>query len=221
MDVWVQRWWPPASTFTAMGSKLAGKISYFFETCAVDGSQTTGGTRPSPSDDQKDTSLLHLDHIIGTVCLCVHSRDPRRERSSNIQNTRDRSGDTHQFHQLLQERNKLQKLVVISIHKPALNRNPVGKLQETRETQHPWSSITGTSSNRCLLYRPVEKVYLIGKGLGWVVDDYRLGKIPSENIQVFNIIPLNTHTVLTKQPMSKETREERTSVRLPAVKTAF
>lgn len=45
--------------------------------------------------------------------------------------------------------------------------------------------------------------YLIGEGLRWVVDYYRLGKISSQNVEVFYIISLDTHTVLTKQTVSK------------------
>lgn len=33
-----------------------------------------------------------------------------------------------QLHELLEERNKLQELIVISIHKPALNGDPIGQL---------------------------------------------------------------------------------------------
>lgn len=40
--------------------------------------------------------------------------------------------------------------------------------------------------------------YLIGKGLWWIVNYYGLGKIPAENVEVFNIIPLDADTVLPK-----------------------
>lgn len=38
------------------------------------------------------------------------------------------SGNSYQLHQLLQERNQLEKLAVISIHEPALNWDPIGEL---------------------------------------------------------------------------------------------
>lgn len=43
--------------------------------------------------------------------------------------------------------------------------------------------------------------YLIGEGLRWVVDDDGLGEIPTQDVQVFDVIPLDADAVLTEQPV--------------------
>lgn len=46
-----------------------------------------------------------------------------------------------------------------------------------------WHRNIGRKMHVCNEWKKsVKKFYLIGKGLGWVVDYYRLGKIPSENV---------------------------------------
>lgn len=54
----------------------------------------------------------------------------------------------------------------------------------------------------------MEELYLVGKGLGWVVDYYRLGEIPSQDVEVFDVVPLNTHAVLAKQPVPETTHTQ-------------
>lgn len=132
---------------------------------------------------------------------CIQCQDSKKSRQQTHNESpaaweRSRSRDTYQLHELLEERNELQELVVISVHKPALDRNSIGKL---RETQNPDRvSISHRIIVPPVVFTVTKEVYLIGKGLGRVVDYYRLGKIPSENVEVFNVISLNTHTVLTK-----------------------
>ena len=46
------------------------------------------------------------------------------------------------------------------------------------------------------------KPYLIGKGLRRIVNYYSLWKIPSKNVQVFDVVSLYAHAVLSKQPVS-------------------
>lgn len=43
--------------------------------------------------------------------------------------------------------------------------------------------------------------YLIGEGLRWVVDDDGLGEIPAQDVQVFDVIPLDADAVLAEQPV--------------------
>lgn len=49
--------------------------------------------------------------------------------------------------------------------------------------------------------------YLIGEGLRWVVDDDGLGEIPAQDVQVFDVIPLNADAVLAEQPVPGGHRE--------------
>lgn len=44
-------------------------------------------------------------------------------------------------------------------------------------------------------------LYLIGEGLRWVVDDDGLGEIPAQDVQVFDVIPLDADAVLAEQPV--------------------
>lgn len=60
---------------------------------------------------------------ISNAHKCVYSRLKGQEQNK------------YQFHQLLEKRNQLQKLVVISVHKPALDRDPVGELEKDAKIQ--------------------------------------------------------------------------------------
>lgn len=49
--------------------------------------------------------------------------------------------------------------------------------------------------------------YLIGEGLRWVVDDDGLGEIPTQDVQVFDVIPLDADAVLAEQSVPEGRRE--------------
>lgn len=48
-------------------------------------------------------------------------------------------------------------------------------------------------------------VYLICKGLWWIVDDDGLWQISAQDVEVLDVVSLDTDTMLTKQPVSTVT----------------
>lgn len=48
-------------------------------------------------------------------------------------------------------------------------------------------------------------IHLICKGLRWIVDDDGLWQISAQDVEVFDVVSLDTNTMLTKQPVSKVT----------------
>lgn len=106
---------------------------------------------------------------------------------------------TYQLHQALQERNQLFQLVVVSVHEPALDGDPVGKLK--KPTTRFGVVLTLREPSACVSY-------LIGEGLRWVVDDDGLGEISAQDVQVFDVIPLDADAVLAEQPVPGGHREE-------------
>lgn len=58
--------------------------------------------------------------------LAVLSKQTRRHAQRHfIVSKGKRKENTHQFHQLLEKRNQLQKFTVVSVHEPALDGDPV------------------------------------------------------------------------------------------------
>lgn len=65
---------------------------------------------------------------------------------------------TYQLHQALQERNQLFQLVVVSVHEPALDGDPVGKLKNQQQQRALVSRPPSRDAAACVFY-------LIGEGL--------------------------------------------------------
>lgn len=50
-------------------------------------------------------------------------------------------------------------------------------------------------------------IYLVCKGLWWIIDDDGLWQISAQNVEVLDVVSLDTHTMLSKQPVSMVTQE--------------
>lgn len=78
----------------------------------------------------------------------------------------------------------------------SMNQLSMGIPLESWKTNKPlWSRANVAWTHRGIVF------YLIGEGLRWVVDDDGLGEIPTQDVQVFDVVPLDAHAVLTEQPV--------------------
>lgn len=50
-------------------------------------------------------------------------------------------------------------------------------------------------------------VYLVGKGLWWIINDDGLWQISAQNVEVLDVVPLDAHAMLAKQPVSTVTQD--------------
>lgn len=64
--------------------------------------------------------------VLSRISDCVNTQALHCFQSSK----HTRKKNTNQFHQLLEKRNQLEKLTVVSVHKPALDGDPIRKLEE-------------------------------------------------------------------------------------------
>lgn len=93
------------------------------------------------------------------LCEKQHARARARTHTGTSLFTvskRDRKKNTDQFHQLLEKRNQLKKFTVVSVHKPALDGDPVRKLKETQ----PYHNVHTRQGFTCFMLLLVEKTQI-------------------------------------------------------------
>lgn len=122
---------------------------------------------------------------------------PTSEKQVTEQKSSSHYACTHayQFHQLLQEWDQLQELIVILVNKPALNGDAIGQLQRKRHNTSQSQILLNNNKNK----QTTKHTNLVRKGLRWVVNYYSFGQISPKYVKVFDVVSLDTYAVLTKQ----------------------